>query len=109
MLVILFRSRLRAEAGKDYQDKAAEMLAYAKTRPGYVDYKQFQAEDGERLTVVRWQDRETLDAWRRDSRHREAKQLGREHWYASYDIEIAEVIDEHHFEHAEPREAERAG
>jgi heme-degrading monooxygenase HmoA len=100
MLVILFRSRLSAEAGEDYQDKAAEMLAYARAQPGYVDFKQYQAEDGERLTVVKWKDRETLEAWRQNPRHREAKHLGREHWYASYDIEIAEVIHENHFERA---------
>ena len=55
MLVILFRSRLteEAEAGEDYQDMAAKMLAYAKTQPGYVDFKQYRAEDGERLSIVK--------------------------------------------------------
>ena len=100
MIVILFRSRLtkKAEAGEDYQDKAAEMLAYAKTQPGFVDFKQYKAEDGERLSVVKWQDRETLDAWRRNARHGEAKKSGRERWYASYDIEIAEIIDRNVFD-----------
>ena len=97
MLVILFRSRLSEKAGDDYQAKAAEMLAYARTQPGYVDFKQYQAADGERLTVVKWKDRETLEAWRNNAKHREAKASGRERWYASYDIEIAEVIDENHF------------
>ena len=57
MLVILFRSRLTEEAGDDYQDMAAEMRAYAKTQPGYVDFKSYQAEDGERISVVKWKDR----------------------------------------------------
>ena len=93
MLVILFRSRLTEEAGDDYQDMAAEMRAYAKTQPGYIDFKSYEAEDGERISVVKWKDRETLEAWRQNARHREAKKSGRERWYASYDIEIAEVID----------------
>ena len=97
MLVILFRSRLTEEAGEDYQAMAAEMLAYAKTQPGYVDFKQYEAEDGERLSVVKWKDRETLEAWKENTRHREAKKGGRERWYASYDIEIAEVIDRNAF------------
>ena len=100
MLVILFRSRLSEDAGEDYQEKAEEMLAYAKTQPGYVEFKQYTAEDGERLTVVKWNDRESLDAWKNDARHREAKKGGRDRWYASYDIEIAEVIDAHHFARA---------
>jgi len=97
MLVILFRSQLSEEAGDDYHAMAAEMLAYAKTQPGFVDFRQYQAEDGERLTVVKWKDRETLEAWKNDTRHRAAKKSGRERWYASYDIEIAEVIDQNHF------------
>lgn len=100
MLVILFRSRLSEDAGEDYQEKAAEMLAYAKTQPGFVDFKQYTAEDGERLTVVKWKDRDTLNAWKTNARHREAKKRGRDRWYVSYDIEIAEVIDENHFARA---------
>ena len=100
MLVILFRSRLGEDAGADYQEKAAEMLAYAKTQPGYVDSKQYTGEDGERLTVVKWKDRDSLDAWKKDARHREVKKRGRDRWYASYDIEIADGIDENHFARA---------
>ena len=100
MLVILFRSRLSEDAGEDYQEKAAEMLVYAKTQPGFVDSKQYTGEDGERLTIVKWKDRESLDAWKNNARHREAKERGRDRWYASYDIEIAEVIDENHFTRA---------
>ena len=76
MLVILFRSRLTEEAGDDYQDMAAEMRAYAKTQPGYVDFKSYQAEDGERISVVKWKDRETLEAWRQNARHREPRRVG---------------------------------
>ena len=97
MLVILFRSRLSDDAGEDYRSMADDMLAYAKRQTGYVDFKQYTAEDGERLTVVKWKDRESLDAWRNDARHRDAKKRGRERWYARYDIEIAELIHENHF------------
>ncbi|HTL44391.1 MAG TPA: hypothetical protein VL262_08615, partial [Vicinamibacterales bacterium] len=50
------------------------------------------AEDGERLTVVWWQDEETLRAWRLHARHLVAQRLGRERWYEYYKIEVAEVI-----------------
>src|SRR5262249_31562218 len=92
MLIILFRSRLRADAGPGYQDMAAEMLAAAQSMPGFVDYKHFTADDGERLTIVRWQDEETLRGWREHERHRVAQRLGREQWYAEYHIEVAEVV-----------------
>lgn len=99
MLLVLFRSRLRSDAGPGYQDMAAEMLATAQTMPGFVDYKHFTADDGERLTIVRWQDEETLRGWREHERHRLAQRLGREQWYAEYHIEVAEVVRDREWVH----------
>jgi heme-degrading monooxygenase HmoA len=52
MMVILFRSKLTDTAGDDYVRMADEMEAHARSFPGFVDVKAFEAEDGERLTVV---------------------------------------------------------
>ncbi len=97
MIVVLFRSRL-VEPAEGYSEMAAEMLERAKTMPGFIDFKSFKADDGERLSVVRWQDEETMQAWREDVRHRVAQRLGRERWYECYDIEVAEVVRSRHFE-----------
>jgi heme-degrading monooxygenase HmoA len=94
MIVVIFRSRLTTDAGDDYTQMAAEMLATASDMPGFVDFKSFKAEDGERLSIVRWQDQETMAAWRNHPRHRVAQQAGRSKWYESYRIEIAEVMRE---------------
>lgn len=93
MLIVLFRSELTGEAGDDYAQWADEMLEHARRQPGFVDFTQYTGKtNGERLTVVRWKDEETLEAWRRDRKHVAAKELGRERWYASYAIEIAKVF-----------------
>ena len=103
MVVILFRSRLREDAGPGYQDMAVEMLETARTMPGFIDYKRFTADDGERLTVVRWQDEETLRAWREHARHRVAQRMGREQWYAEYHIEVADIRRSRDWERDERR------
>ena len=92
MLVILFRSRLTEAAGADYVAMDGELEAIAREAPGFVDLKSYTAEDGERLTVVRWNDAETLRAWREHARHRQAQRIGRERWYQWYRIEVAEVM-----------------
>ena len=48
--------------------------------PGFIDVKSFKADDGERLTVVWWENEETLKAWREQARHRVAQRTGRERW-----------------------------
>jgi heme-degrading monooxygenase HmoA len=105
MLIVLFRSRLVPEPD-GYAEMAQEMEALAKTMPGFVDVKAYKAEDGERLTVVWWEDEETLRAWRTHARHLVAQQTGRERWYAYYDLEVAEVKRRKRFERTsgeEPR------
>src|SRR5262245_20394003 len=97
MMVVLFRSTL-VDAPDGYAEMAQEMEDLARTMPGFVDVKAFKADDGERLTVVWWQDEATLKSWREEARHRVAQRLGREKWYRYYKIEVAEVVRAGSFE-----------
>src|SRR5262245_56553913 len=97
MLVILFRSRLTEAAGADYARMDEELEAIARAAPGSVERRSYAAEEGERLTVVRWRDAETLRAWREHPRHREAQRTGRARWYREYHIEVAELVRESGF------------
>ena len=98
MMVILFRSKLTDSAGDDYAQMADDMDAHARTFPGFVDVKSFKAEDGERLTVVWWQDEDTLKAWASDARHRIAQSTGRQRWYEYYKMDVAEIVRVRNFE-----------
>ena len=91
MIVILFRSKLTAAAGDDYTQWNAEMEALVRQNPGFVDVKGYRADDGERLTIVRFRDEESLRGWARMPRHLEAQRLGREKWYEYYAMEVASV------------------
>ena len=64
MIVTVFRSRLRPELGDEYAALADRMSELARTMPGYVSEKNFVAEDGERVTIVEFENEEGLRAWR---------------------------------------------
>jgi len=100
MLVVLFRSKLVSEPD-GYAEMAQEMLDLAKTMPGFVDVQAYTSDAGERLTLVWWEDEETLRAWRTHARHLVAQQAGRERWYEYYDLEVAEVKRQKRFERAD--------
>lgn len=89
-VVTVFRNRLRDGARTDYAPVAAEMTELARTMPGFVDAKTFAADDGERVTVVTFEDRDSHDAWRDHPRHREAMGLGISSFYEQYSIQVAE-------------------
>ena len=98
MIVILFRSRLTSAAGEDYSASEEHLMQRARAAPGFVDVKSYTAEDGERLTIIRWNDAESLRRWREDPEHREAQEAGRRLWYEFYDMEVAEVVRATRFE-----------
>ena len=96
-VVTVFRSRLRADAGDEYTAWAQRMLELAREMPGFVDFKIFHADDGERVSVITFESLETQRAWREHPDHRAAQRLGRERFYERYDIQVAEVVRRNRF------------
>lgn len=84
----VFRSRPMNEARDVYLEHAERMAALAETMPGLLERKAFEAEDGERLTLVTFADRPSHDAWRDHPEHREAQRAGIERCY-EYSIAVA--------------------
>lgn len=88
----MFRSRLRAGAeNAGYPEWAARMVDTARAMPGFVDFKTFVAADGERLSLITFTDWAAHQAWATDPRHREAQRLGRDRFYAEYQITISQM------------------
>jgi heme-degrading monooxygenase HmoA len=90
-VVTVFRSRLRDDAQDEYAVTAARMDELARAMPGYVDHKAFTAADGERVTVVTFADRASHDAWRTHLEHRVAQRRGKEAFYETYSLQVADV------------------
>jgi heme-degrading monooxygenase HmoA len=96
-IVTVFRSRLRPESVAEYHDTAKRMVELARAMPGFVDFKTFEADDGERVSVITFASLETERAWRDHPEHRRAQQIGRERLYASYDISVCELMSKRTF------------
>ena len=90
-VVTVFRSRLRPEARPAYAEDAPLVLALARSMPGFVDAKGFVADDGERVTLVTFADRESNEAWRDHPEHRAAQRRGIDGYYATYSIQVGET------------------
>jgi heme-degrading monooxygenase HmoA len=99
-VVTVFRSRLRPGSEADYELLAARMDDLARSQPGFVDFKMFVAEDGERVSIVRFADRTSHEAWRRHPEHRAAQAEGRRHLYRQYSILVGEVTAERSYDTA---------
>lgn len=88
MVVVVFRSRLRGTNAEAFQDLADHMHALASSMPGFISYKVYVAEDGERVSIHEWESAEHLRAWREHPEHRRAQGLGREEFYSDYTLYV---------------------
>lgn len=98
MVVIVFRSRVRP--GVDLAPLGpvgARMFELASSMPGFISYKDFAAEDGEAVSIVEFESIETLAAWRNHPEHLEAQRLGREQFFAAYQIQVCTPIRSYGF------------
>jgi heme-degrading monooxygenase HmoA len=90
--ITVFRSRLRDDApGRRYGGLAGELEAKAAAMPGFVEFKEFVAADGERLALVTFASDEAEAAWRDHPDHRSAQQEGRDAFYSDYDVAVCTV------------------
>lgn len=97
MVLTVFRSTLRDDGRPEYMKLAPQMSELAKTMPGYKSHKAFIAEDGERVTLVEFEDEEAQRNWSTNAQHVAAKKRGREAFYAAYSIQVCNVVRESRF------------
>jgi heme-degrading monooxygenase HmoA/catechol 2,3-dioxygenase-like lactoylglutathione lyase family enzyme len=96
-LVTVFRSRLRPEATAEYDEVAPRMDELARSMPGFVDLQTFTADDGERVTIARFDTVEHQRAWRDEPDHLVAQRAGRDRYYSEYLIQVCALLDERTF------------
>ncbi|PHM18895.1 MAG: antibiotic biosynthesis monooxygenase [Curvibacter sp. PD_MW3] len=73
MYVVIFRARVRA-LDDEYSRVAARMRE---------------------LALSYWPSEEAIRAWKSHPEHVLAQQAGRERWYASYSVEVAQITREY--------------
>ena len=99
MVQVIFRSRLRPEFNEEFQELVPKILELARGMPGFVSYKSFIADDGERVSLIEFESLEHVDAWRKQPDHLRAQALGRERYYAEYSLQVGELERVRRFTH----------
>lgn len=101
MVVIVFRSRLRQDLAPGLDELGEKMYSIAVQMPGFVSYKDFQAADGEIVTIVEFESLETLAAWRDHPEHKIAQQQGCELYFTEYHIQVCTTNRDYRFKRDE--------
>lgn len=90
-IAVIFVSLRKVEDDEAYGAAADEMMALARTQPGYLGCDSARGTDRLGITVSYWADEESALAWRDDAEHAAIRELGRERWYARYRTIVTRV------------------
>ena len=89
-------TRIISENLHGYNETLEKMEALAKLQKGYLGIDSARNEIG--ITVSYWETLEDIVAWKNNVDHTEARNLGREKWYKTYQLRICKVEREYGFE-----------
>jgi len=98
MVIVLVRTKVRSDADlAAYAALNTQMEALLRSLPGFIDVNGYASANGDEVGVVRFESLATLRAWREHPEHRAAQARGRSEFYASYRIEVTEVVRAYEF------------
>jgi len=97
MIVAIFRARVRADNASEYYALADEMGAIARSMPGFISWKGYFSEDGERVSIHEWETPEALEAWRTHPEHLRIQERGRLDFYDEYTLYVMDEPRTSHF------------
>ena len=93
MYAVIFRAEIN-ELDQSYFDMAVRMRELAKTKYGCIEFTAL-CEGNQEMAISYWQNEEQIIAWKQDSEHKKAQELGRTKWYKSYKVQIVKIEREY--------------
>jgi heme-degrading monooxygenase HmoA len=98
VIVVMFSYVMREGADAAEEEAATDrMWSIVSAMPGFISYKAYTAEDGERIAVVRFESREALEGWRTHPEHRATQERARREWFDAYWVQASETFREYRF------------
>jgi len=90
---VIFRARVR-QFDEDYSRTAERMRELAIGCFGCLEFHAV-TEGQHEVALSYWPDEESIRAWRNHPEHVLAQHAGRDRWYESYSVQVAEVTREY--------------
>lgn len=95
MFVVIFRA-VAKNLDDEYSKTAAQLRAIALAEFNCIEFKAI-TEGKEEIALSYWKSLDDIKNWKAHPIHIKAQKLGRERWYKSYSVQIAEVGREYKF------------
>ena len=98
MVVVLFGTDKRDDIDVDeYTARNERMYELVQQIPGFIEIKGYVSDDGEQISVARFESEEALKEWRFHPEHVETQRLARERYYESYRVQVCKTVRDYSF------------
>ena len=89
MFVVISRAKVRA-VDAEYAEVASRMRVLALEEFGCIEFDAVTEGQNE-VALSYWPSEEAIRAWKAHPEHALAQEAGRERWYESYTVQVAEI------------------
>jgi heme-degrading monooxygenase HmoA len=87
---VIFTSQ-RTEGDNGYEAMAQAMFDLALKQPGCLGAESVRDPSGLGITVAYFTSEDAIREWKRNTEHLAAQRIGKERWYAHYQVRVAKV------------------
>ncbi len=95
--IVAFSSQ-RTDGDHGYGAMADRMVELARQQEGFLHVESARGADGFGITNSYWRDEQSILAWKAVVDHLAAQKIGRERWYAHYDVRVGKIERAYSFE-----------
>ena len=93
---VIFTS-VRTSGDNGYGNVAEEIVNIVSKQKGFLGAESVRDENGFGMTVSYWDSLDSINQWKNNGPHREAKEKGKKMWYSKYVIRICRVESDNYF------------
>ncbi len=93
MYVVIFRAKVRA-FDDEYSRVAVRLRELALSEFGCLEFHAV-TEGQDEVALSYWNDEASIKAWKAQAEHLLAQKAGREKWYESYSVQVAQITREY--------------
>lgn len=93
---VIFTSK-RTLGDNGYDKAGDDIISIAARFDGFLGAESLRDKDGFGITVSYWDSLESIDIWKNNMTHMQAKEKGKKHWYEAYMIRVCKVESDNYF------------
>ncbi|NVJ93248.1 MAG: antibiotic biosynthesis monooxygenase [Methylocystaceae bacterium] len=88
---VIFVNQRSKEDAEGYGITAERMVELAQKEEGYLGIESVRDDSGKGITVSYWQSLDSIQQWKNNVEHIQARKQGKDKWYNDYQLQIAKV------------------